>query len=70
MSAAKVLKKHELTLAGKKRMVAPAPTAPERPEAPVQAKILSQENGQVLLQVVCSCGREIRLRCATGGTAG
>ncbi|MBN1942413.1 MAG: hypothetical protein JW849_03875 [Phycisphaerae bacterium] len=68
MPPSKILKKSETNPAGKRRLNAAPPTETfsDAPSTPAQAKILSQADGHVLIQVVCSCGKEIQLRCATG----
>jgi hypothetical protein len=73
MAASRILKSTTLNLAGKKRLSA----APAKPSATssasgvsAKAKILSQEDGHVVIQVICSCGQEIQLRCATDESAG
>lgn len=72
MAASKILKKGTLKPAGKKRLRAAAPTATTAsgaPAVPAKAKIISQADGHVVIQVVCSCGQEIQLRCATAAPA-
>ena len=67
MTASRILKNTALNPAGKKRLSAATTAAATPSGAPsAQAKIISQEDGHVVIQVVCSCGQEIQLRCATG----
>ena len=71
--ATKILKRSALNPAGRKRIQAssaPAASAEQsKPSAPAQARIVSQADGHVVIQVVCSCGQEIQLRCATQASA-
>lgn len=67
MPAAQVLKNKALRLAGRKRLrVSPMGESSGAKPPPAKATILAQEDGHVVIQVVCSCGQEIQLRCATG----
>jgi len=66
MTASRILKSTDLNMAGKKRLsAAPAPSSAHSGSS-ARAKILSQADGHVVIQVVCPCGQEIQLRCATG----
>ena len=71
MTASRILKSTALNLAGKKRLnAAPAVSAePAGTTGSAQAKILSQSDGQVVIQVICPCGQEIQLRCASDASA-
>jgi hypothetical protein len=61
-----VLKCSRVRSTGRKVPVATAPSADGGEDAPVaQATVLGIEDGCVVLQVVCGCGQEIQLRCAT-----
>ncbi|MBN1554643.1 MAG: hypothetical protein JXA11_07850 [Phycisphaerae bacterium] len=70
MPVSRILKKNTTIPAGKKQLSA-APAAPggDVPATPAKAKILSRADGHVVIQVVCSCGQTIQLRCATGASA-
>ncbi len=73
MTASRILKSGTMNSAGTKRLSAVAPAAQGKgasgPVAPARAKIISREDGHVVIQVVCPCGQEIQLRCATGVSA-
>ena len=62
-SATCVFKNHQVKRAGRKRL-SNTPMAPNRDVPQAKAQILSQEDGCVVIQVLCGCGQEIQLRCA------
>lgn len=59
----RVIKKRLVRITGERRIRADADgtVQAERPKA--QATVLGEQDGVLMIQVVCPCGEEIQLRC-------
>jgi len=61
-----VLKGSQVRLVEPQRIAQPAPGSGARRPAGPAARIVRQEDGEVVVEVVCECGRVIHLHCAYG----
>lgn len=63
-----LLKKKNIKMTGHREISSSAVGAKVTKEVPkAHASVIAQEDGFVVIQVVCGCGQEIQLRCAYGG---
>jgi hypothetical protein len=64
MSTTRILKKNKLKLVGTKKLTLDTEMPSTFQAPPAQASVVGQEDGCVVIRVVCGCGQEINLRCA------
>lgn len=57
-----VLKKHDVRMVGGTR----APAAPRPAAAGPQARIVSQNDSEAIVEITCPCGQKTQIRCAFG----
>jgi hypothetical protein len=66
---ARIVKQSRIRVGEARRLPRRDPTAISQSVPKARAQVLSQEDGFVTIQVVCSCGQEIQLRCAYAAPA-
>lgn len=58
-----IIRKQSVEMCGPKRLDAAAATATSEPVAEVAARIVEQHDDFAVIEVTCSCGRTVQIRC-------
>ena len=61
----KIIRKDQVRLAGSCR-IGDASAARGRGEKPAQVRVIGQTDDSAVIEVACSCGKRIQIRCALG----